>query len=139
MIHTLNNLPTAKSNGSKETAKDVLYFLNYYASNPNPSKMYTASDMILSVQRNTAYLVASKVHSRIVASSSLVTPTICLSTAPLQSSPKSSRMSWHLPPKLKLQSLSSMQESSFLFTSLSLHTYLHRQHHKQKKTKATDM
>ena len=57
MMHALNDLATAKSNGSQETAKAVIYFLNYCTSNPNPSKMCTASNMILSVHSNTAYLV----------------------------------------------------------------------------------
>ena len=64
MMHTLNDLHTAKSNGSQETAKAAIYCLNYCDSNPNPSKMYTASDMILSVYSNTVYLVTSKAQSR---------------------------------------------------------------------------
>ena len=64
MVHTLNDLPTAKSNGSQETAKAVIYFLDYSASNPNPTKMYTASDMIRSVHSDAAYLVASNTRCR---------------------------------------------------------------------------
>ena len=45
MMHALNDLATTKSNSSQETTKAVIYFLNYCASNPNPTKMYTVSDM----------------------------------------------------------------------------------------------
>ena len=63
MMHALKDLATAKSNGSQETPKAVIYFLKYCASIPNPSKMYTASDMILSIHSDAAYLVASKARN----------------------------------------------------------------------------
>jgi hypothetical protein len=64
LMHSLNDLATAKSEGTQATMEELTKVLNYAASNPNPTKLYRASDMILNVDSDAAYLVASKARSR---------------------------------------------------------------------------
>ena len=65
MLHNLNDLATAISNGTQETMKAVTHFLNYCASNPDAVKLYRASDMWLYVDSDAAYLVARMARSRV--------------------------------------------------------------------------
>ena len=58
MLHALNNIATATVNGTEATLKATEYFLNYVASNPNASIRFCASNMILQVHSDAAYLVA---------------------------------------------------------------------------------
>ena len=44
--------------------KAVNHFLNYCSSNPDSATLYRASDMILNIDINTAYLVAPKARSQ---------------------------------------------------------------------------
>ena len=60
MMHTLNNLATAINDCTQATVEAITYFLNYCASNQNATKLYRASDMILTTDSDTAYLVAPK-------------------------------------------------------------------------------
>jgi hypothetical protein len=62
MLHTLNDIASAKN--SKETLAAVKYFLNYGASNPNARIIYRASDMILQLDSDIAYLVCLEARSR---------------------------------------------------------------------------
>ena len=58
LLHALNNIATATVNGTEATLKATKHFLNYVASNPNASIQFCASDMILQVHSDAAYLVA---------------------------------------------------------------------------------
>ena len=64
MMHALNNLATAVNDGTQATVEAITYFLNYCASNQNATKLYRASDMILTTNSNTAYLLTPKAQSR---------------------------------------------------------------------------
>jgi hypothetical protein len=63
-LHALNEIAIATSKGTDATLAAVEYFLNYAASNPNPSVRYQASDMILRIESDAAYLVCSNARSR---------------------------------------------------------------------------
>lgn len=63
-MHAINDLASNKNTGTQNTYKELIKLLDYCASNPNPTKMYRASDMILAVDSDAAYLVASKARSR---------------------------------------------------------------------------
>ena len=45
MMYALNDLATAKSTGSQETAKATIYFLNDCASNPNDGFAIITSEL----------------------------------------------------------------------------------------------
>jgi len=48
-MHAINDLASSKNTGTQNTYKELIKLLDYCASNPNPTKMYRASDMILAV------------------------------------------------------------------------------------------
>ena len=64
MLHALNELASKQSNGTKETIKAMIHFLNYAATHPDAKKVYKATDMILTIDSDTAYLVAPQGRSR---------------------------------------------------------------------------
>ena len=64
MLHMLNELATLVNTGTQETMKAVTHFLNYCASNRDAEKLYRASDMILTIDGDAAYLVAAMACSR---------------------------------------------------------------------------
>lgn len=64
MMHALKDLATAVNSGTQATVEAITYFLNYCASNPNATKLYRASDMILTTDSDAAYLVARMARSR---------------------------------------------------------------------------
>ena len=64
MLHSLNNIAFAATKGTKATLEATNYFLNYIACNPLPRIKYRASDMILHVESDAAYLVAPMARSR---------------------------------------------------------------------------
>ena len=64
MLHMLNDLATQVNNGTQATMEAVTHFLNYCACNQNAEKLYRASDMILTVDGDAAYLVAAMARSR---------------------------------------------------------------------------
>ena len=64
MLHALNDIATATSNGTEATLAAVEYFLNYAASNPDGKIRYIASEMILQTISDAAYLVCPKARSR---------------------------------------------------------------------------
>ena len=64
MLHALNKIAIATTKGTEKTANAVTYFLNYCAFNPEPSLLYRASDMILSIDSDAAYLVEPQARSR---------------------------------------------------------------------------
>ena len=64
MLHALNELCIAATKGTEETVKALVHFLNYCATNPDAEIIYRASDMILSVDSDAAYLIAPQARSR---------------------------------------------------------------------------
>ena len=64
MCHALNVLSTQITCGTEKTLLAQQLFLNYCASNPEAEKLYKASDMILFVDSDAAYLVAPSARSR---------------------------------------------------------------------------
>merc|ERR1712025_635627 len=64
MLHALNNIACAVTKGTQATMDATTYFLNYVASNPLPQIMFQASDMILHVESDAAYLVCPMARSR---------------------------------------------------------------------------
>jgi hypothetical protein len=62
MQHALNDIATTKDRQSKMEA--TKYFLDYAATHPNAKVIYRASDMILQVDSDAAYLVCSGARSR---------------------------------------------------------------------------
>ena len=59
-LHSLNELSIKATIATEETQAALIQFLNYIASNPDATIIYRASDMILSCESDTAYLVAPK-------------------------------------------------------------------------------
>jgi hypothetical protein len=64
MRHVLNELAIASTNGTDATMAATKYFLDYAASNQDAVIRYQASDMILYVVSDAAYLVCPKARSR---------------------------------------------------------------------------
>jgi hypothetical protein len=64
MLHALNELCIAATKGTKQTGEALEYFLNYCASNQSAGIIYRASDMILTIHSDAAYLVAAMARSR---------------------------------------------------------------------------
>lgn len=64
MLHALNDIACAVTKGTGATKEAATYFLNYIASDPTPRIRYRASDMILYVESDAAYLVNPEAQSR---------------------------------------------------------------------------
>ena len=64
MLHALNDLASQQTNGTQTTIQAILNFLNYASTHPNTKKRYRASDMILTIDSDAAYLVAPQARSR---------------------------------------------------------------------------
>ena len=64
MLHTLNMIATTTITGTTATLDAANYLLNYAACNPNAEIRFRASDMILNVHSDAAYLVAPEARSR---------------------------------------------------------------------------
>jgi hypothetical protein len=64
MLHAINDIATATINGTEQTLAAAKYFLNYAASNPDGEIIFRASDMILRIDSDAAYLVCPKARSR---------------------------------------------------------------------------
>ena len=64
MQHSLNCLSTQVNNGTKRTKAALKHFLDYCYDNPNAVKLYVASDMILFIDSDAAYLVETEAKSR---------------------------------------------------------------------------
>ena len=62
MLHALNDIASSKN--TKACADAVNYFLNYAASNPEAEILYKASDMILQVDSDAAFLICPEARSR---------------------------------------------------------------------------
>jgi hypothetical protein len=64
MLHALNDIASSTVNGTEATLAATTYFLNYAASNPNGQIIYRASDMILRIDSDAAFLVRPEARSR---------------------------------------------------------------------------
>jgi hypothetical protein len=64
MLHAVNNIASSTANGTKATLAATKYLLNYGACNPNGQIIYLASDMILRIDSDAAYLVRPEARSR---------------------------------------------------------------------------
>ena len=63
MQHVLNDIAIASTNGTTATMAATKHFLNYAACNQDASIRYQASDMILNVVSDAAYLVCPQARS----------------------------------------------------------------------------
>jgi len=64
MLHALNDISINTSKGTEATLEAMVYLLNYAATHPSAEIIYRASDMILRVDSDAAYLVAPEARSR---------------------------------------------------------------------------
>jgi hypothetical protein len=64
MLHILSTLASAQTTGTQATIEIMTHFLNYAATNPDAKLRYTASDMILMIESDAAYLTEPKARSR---------------------------------------------------------------------------
>ena len=64
MLHALNDISINTSKGTEATLAAMVYLLNYAATHPSAEIIYRASDMVLRVDSDAAYLVAPEARSR---------------------------------------------------------------------------
>ena len=64
MLHALNCLSTQIKNGTERTKAALKHFLDNCYDNPNAVKLFVASDMILFIDSDAAYLVEPEAKSR---------------------------------------------------------------------------
>ena len=64
MLHALNCLATRVNDGTQQTMKALCHFLDYCYDHPDAVKLYVASDMILFIDSDAAYLVENGAKSR---------------------------------------------------------------------------
>jgi hypothetical protein len=64
MLHALNTLTAAQSDGTQKTTQAMVDLLNYCASNPDAMHRYHASDMVLYTHSNASYLAELKACSQ---------------------------------------------------------------------------
>jgi hypothetical protein len=64
MLVALGLITSTQANATKKTFDEVLWLLNYAASNPDAEIMYSASDMVIHIHSDGSYLSEPKAHSR---------------------------------------------------------------------------
>jgi hypothetical protein len=64
MLHILSNLAAAQTKGTENTTIQMVHFLNYCATYPTATLRYQASDMILHIYSDAAYLTEPDARSR---------------------------------------------------------------------------
>jgi hypothetical protein len=64
MLHILSNLAASQTKGTETTTIQMVHFLNYCTTYPAATLRYQASDMILHIYSNAAYLTEPKARSR---------------------------------------------------------------------------
>jgi hypothetical protein len=64
MLHAINDISLSTSKGTDATMDATMYLLNYAHTHPNTEIVYRASDMVLHVDSDAAYLVAAQARSR---------------------------------------------------------------------------
>ena len=65
ILHTLSDISISQAKPTKYTKKEVDWLMDYCATYPSVTVRFHASDMILHVDSDAAYLVAPGVKSRI--------------------------------------------------------------------------
>ena len=64
MLHAINDISLSTAKGTEATLDATMYLLNYAHTHPDAEIIYRASDMILRVDSDAAYLVAPGARSR---------------------------------------------------------------------------
>jgi hypothetical protein len=64
MLHILSNLVASQTKGTETTTIQMVHFLNYCATYPAVTLCYQASNMILNIYSNAAYLTEPEARSR---------------------------------------------------------------------------
>jgi hypothetical protein len=64
MLHILSNLAASQTTGTEATTIQMVHFLNYCATYPDAKLRYRASDMILHIHSDAAYLTEPEARSR---------------------------------------------------------------------------
>ena len=64
LLVALGDLASVQTKATEETMDNLVWLLNYVASNPNAEVTYTASDMYLHVHSDASYLSVPKARSR---------------------------------------------------------------------------
>jgi hypothetical protein len=65
MLLSLNTLAAAQKNGTQATVQALVHFLNYCATHPDATLRYRASNMILHIHSDAAYLNETEARSRV--------------------------------------------------------------------------
>ena len=65
MLHCLNSLASAQSEGTQKTKEAMYHFLDYCATHPDATIRFYASDMILKIHSDASYLTESRARSRV--------------------------------------------------------------------------
>ena len=64
MLHAINDISLSAAKGTEATLDAITYLLNYAHTHPDTEVIYRASDMVLRVDSDAAYLVAPEARSR---------------------------------------------------------------------------
>ena len=64
MLHAINDISLSATKGTEATLGATIHLLNYAATHPEAEIIYRASDMVLRVDSDAAYLVAPEARSR---------------------------------------------------------------------------
>ena len=64
MLHAINDISRSAAKGTEATLAATVHLLNYAHTFPNATTIYRASDMVLRVDSDAAYLVAPEARSR---------------------------------------------------------------------------
>ena len=64
MLVALGSIAATQAKATEKTHDEIIWLLNYAASNPDASILYTASDMVLHIHSDGSYLSEAKARSR---------------------------------------------------------------------------
>jgi hypothetical protein len=101
MLVARGPITATQANATEKTFGEVLWLLNYAASNPDAEIMYTASNMVLHIHSNGSYLSSSLAICPALPTNNRQPPQH--QTAPFICSLESSATSWVQLPKRKLR------------------------------------
>jgi hypothetical protein len=116
MLLSLNALAAAQKNSTQATVHALVHFLNYCATHPDATLRYRASDMILHIHSDAAYLNETEARSRVGGHHFLgdratpINQPTNQAMEPFLTLPKSSNILSHPPQKLKLEQPFSMEK-----------------------------
>jgi hypothetical protein len=102
MLHTINDIASATMHGTEQTLAAAKHFLNYTASNQDGEIIFRASDMILQIDSDAAYLVCPKARSRAGGYHYLGSKDGTLFNRPILVLAKIVKTLWHPQQKLRL-------------------------------------